>query len=102
MNRQMIASLTAAGASLALLALWFFAGGVPNSGWLLFFSICAAFAALNHSGNSEMQVPTAIVVGAGFASVWYFASALPYSGWLLFTLFLSVLGLLNGLHYRQR
>lgn len=103
MNRQTIASLIAAGVSLALLVLWFYAASTLGSGWLLFFSILAAFSALNHSGNSETQVATSIVVGAGFASVWYFASPLAYSGWLLFVLFLSVLSLFNGLNYnRQR
>jgi hypothetical protein len=103
MNNQMTATLISVAASIGLLVVWFYAGGAPNSGWLLFFSIIAAIAALIQSANSDTQAPAAIILGTGFVSVWYFASASPDAGWLLFTLFLSVLGLFSGLnHYRQR
>jgi hypothetical protein len=102
MNKIIIALIGIA-ASLGFLAGWQFTQPAPDSGWLLFVAIIAAFGIISHLRSHAVSAFAAAALTAGFGYGWFIDRGIQNAGWLLFAaiicglaFFDSIFSLANG------
>jgi hypothetical protein len=84
-------------ASVGFLAAWLYTQPAPNSGWLLFVAVVAAFSSANYVRDNLICAAVTGTLAASFGFVWATHQSMPHIGWTLFTAIICGLGVINSL-----
>ena len=97
MLRKIPLAIAIVSASVAFLAAWLYSQPAPNSGWLLFAAIVAAFSSVNYVRENLICAFVTSALAASFGFVWFTHQGTADIGWTLFAAIICGLGLINSL-----